>query len=161
MTTQEFRANSRKMSVDGSADSDATFAALNVMSSVKCLMDVCHGAAANSGWWIDPVSGEDVRTWPKHLLQLWISTKMLLTVTELAEATEGLRKSKADEHLPHMSSFCVEHADALIRIMDLMGGLAKSMDFDFPAAVIEKLHYNARRADHKMDNRKAEGGKAF
>jgi hypothetical protein len=51
----------------------------------------------------------------------------------------------------------VELADALIRILDLAGAL----HLDLAGAVQEKLAYNAVREDHKVENRKAEGGKSY
>jgi NTP pyrophosphatase (non-canonical NTP hydrolase) len=77
--------------------------------------------------------------------------------SELSEALEGLRKSLMDDHLPHRMMVEVELADTLIRIFDFAGGYG----LDLGGALIEKLEYNAQRADHKLEARKAEGGKAF
>jgi hypothetical protein len=49
----------------------------------------------------------------------------------------------------------VELADAVIRIADLAGALG----LDLAGALIDKLAYNAKRPDHKVENRKAENGK--
>jgi NTP pyrophosphatase (non-canonical NTP hydrolase) len=49
----------------------------------------------------------------------------------------------------------VELADTVIRIADLCGGLK----LDLAGAILEKLEYNAKREDHKIENRKKEGGK--
>jgi hypothetical protein len=62
-----------------------------------------------------------------------------------------------DDHLPHRPMVEVELADALIRIFDLAGGYG----YDLGGAVAEKLTYNAQRADHKMSNRQATGGKKY
>jgi len=51
----------------------------------------------------------------------------------------------------------VELADAVIRIFDMAGGL----NLDLGGAIAEKLQYNASRADHKPENRRQPGGKAF
>ena len=45
----------------------------------------------------------------------------------------------------------------MIRIFDYAGALG----LDLGGAMAEKLAYNQQRADHKRENRKAEGGKAF
>lgn len=45
----------------------------------------------------------------------------------------------------------------LIRVFDLAGGLGLGV----AGAMIEKLAYNQKRADHKRENRAAEGGKKF
>lgn len=81
----------------------------------------------------------------------------MLTVSELSEAMEGLRKSLMDDKLPHRPMMEVELADAVIRIGDLAG----AMGFDLVGAILEKLEYNRTRADHKLENRAAEGGKKF
>ncbi len=48
-------------------------------------------------------------------------------------------------------------ADALIRIFDLAGAL----NLDLEGAYVEKMAYNAQRADHKIESRKAAGGKKY
>lgn len=80
---------------------------------------------------------------------------LMLVTTELAEAMEGHRKNKADDHLPHRKNFDVELCDALIRIFDMAGGL----DIDLDAIVKEKLAYNNKRADHTIEGRLATNGK--
>lgn len=79
----------------------------------------------------------------------------MLIVTEIAEAKEGFRKNLMDEHLPNRPSIEVELADAIIRIADLAGAL----DLDLAGAIVDKIEYNANRADHKIENRKLENGK--
>ena len=51
----------------------------------------------------------------------------------------------------------MELADALIRIFDIGGGLG----LDLAGALVEKMAYNARRADHRPEARVAPGGKKF
>lgn len=123
---------------------------------LEATQDLCHGLAKHSGWWRDTETGEDVRTWPKKFLTLWIGTKLMLVVTEVAEAMEGHRKNLPDDKLPHRPMLEVELADAVIRCFDLAGGL----DFDLAGAVMEKLQFNQQRPDHKLANRVAEGGKS-
>lgn len=157
---------------------------------------------------------------------------LMLAVSELAEALEGHRKNRMDDHLPHRKMAEVELVDFLIRMFDVAGGLgldlnqkygttvegmdltaiaagyytAFKFDFDnFPEALLEitqecvhlysgypdaanaictvaivktlwlmvknsmdingafeeKMAYNAQRADHKVENRLKEGGKAY
>lgn len=121
----------------------------------KTIQDVCHTAALQ--WWIDTETGEDVRTWPPKFFKLWVASKLMLSVTELAEAMEGLRKDVQDDKLPHRKMLEVELADCVIRCFDLAGGLK----FDLGGAIAEKLAYNAQRADHKLENRIAAGGKSI
>jgi NTP pyrophosphatase (non-canonical NTP hydrolase) len=75
--------------------------------------------------------------------------------SEISEAYEGHRKNKMDEHCPEFTSFEVELADALIRILDTAGGLRLRLSQEFEA----KMAYNRNRADHKPEARLAEDGK--
>ena len=82
---------------------------------------------------------------------------LCLVHSEISEAMEGHRKLLPDDKLPHRSMLEVELADAVIRIFDMAGGLG----LDVAGAIAEKLQFNATRADHKIDNRRAVGGKKF
>ncbi|HEX8552527.1 MAG TPA: hypothetical protein VF681_13345, partial [Abditibacteriaceae bacterium] len=61
------------------------------------------------------------------------------------------------DKLPHRQMRVVELADALIRICDLAGAYG----MDLGGAVAEKMAFNAIRPDHKLEARKADGGKAY
>lgn len=113
---------------------------------------LCHLLAAKSGWWTDLKTGL-----PFTLEQVNIPEKLMLIVSEVAEAMEGARKDLMDDKLPHRKMLEVELADALIRIFDLAGFLK----LDLAGATVEKLAFNQQRADHKVENRVAPGGKAF
>lgn len=109
----------------------------------------CHGAALAGGWWHDVKTGERIERNKGELL--------CLIHSEISEAMEGERKNLMDEKLPHRRAAEVELADALIRIFDYAGGFG----YDLAGAVVEKLAYNAKRADHKPENRAKDGGKKF
>jgi NTP pyrophosphatase (non-canonical NTP hydrolase) len=117
------------------------------------LTHICHGAAAAAGWWTDPKTGEPIDLATPNL----VPAKLMLIVSEVAEAMEGDRKKRMDDHLPHHKMLEVELADAAIRIFDLAGALGT----DLGMIIREKLEYNAQRADHKLANRAAEGGKGY
>jgi NTP pyrophosphatase (non-canonical NTP hydrolase) len=123
-----------------------------VSTATETLKFVCHGLAKNAGWWHDPKTGESATANP-----LCFSSKLMLIVSEVAEAMEGDRKGLMDDKLPHRSMREVELADALIRICDLAG----AYNLDLGGAVAEKLAFNAQRPDHKVENRVQEGGKAY
>ena len=104
-----------------------------------------HDDSVSAGWWDD---GYD-----KYVL----GTKLMLVVSEVAEAMEGFRKNLMDDHLPERKMVEVEVADALIRLLDFAGAL----NMDIGGAVMEKLEYNRNRLDHKQETRQAAGGKQF
>ena len=118
---------------------------------VKNLVIECYGASYGAGWWTDPATGDHLNA------ASLIPTKLCLIHSEISEALEGARKDKMDDHLPHRKSIEVELADAVIRICDLAGAL----NLDLGTALVEKMRYNAQRADHKLANRASSGGKKF
>lgn len=114
------------------------------------LRDLCHGEAKN--WWLPDANGNRLQD-----NKLVFSNKLCLIHSEISEAMEGDRKNKMDDHLPHRPSREVELADAVIRILDLAGAYG----LDIGGAIAEKLVYNSNRADHKLENRAAVGGKTY
>jgi hypothetical protein len=120
------------------------------MSLEQCLNNVvhaCHEASLKAGWWEFDLPPSPIMA----------AAKIALIHSEVSEAMEGFRKDIPDDHLPHRKMAEVELADAIIRICDLAGACG----FDLGSALVEKLAYNSARADHKLENRNAEGGKKF
>lgn len=115
---------------------------MRAATAINTLTDLCHNLSAANHWW------DKERNVPEMLC---------LIHSEISEAMEGHRKRKMDEHLPELTSISVELADALIRIFDLAGGLGLTLGQSFA----EKLCYNQIRDDHKIENRRAPGGKSF
>lgn len=112
----------------------------------------CHSSSYQAGWW------GTLGYYDRNLKDpLFLATKIALMHSELSEALEGLRKDTMDDHLPHRKTLEVELADLAIRLFDLCGAL----EIDLEATIIEKMNYNAKRADHKLENREKEGGKKF
>jgi len=118
-------------------------------------------SAANfaAGWWSQ--GGLDLRDDPV-LSNFVIGTKLMLVVTEVSEAMEGHRKDLMDDHLPHRPMVEVEIADAVIRLFDLAGNYRRKdgSRLDVAGALVEKMAYNAQRADHKLEARMGAGGKS-
>lgn len=120
------------------------------------LQEACHEASYNAGWWHCPITGKCYLDHPELML-LAVPTKLMLQVSEVAEAMEGDRKDLMDDKLPHRPAIEVEMADAIIRIFDLAG--AKKLDLG--GAVAEKMAFNTIRPDHKIENRRKAGGKKY
>ena len=126
------------------------------------LQEACHGIAKRSGWWTDQSTGRDL-SWQYEPLQPAykpprnVGEMLCLIHSEISEAMEGARKRLHDDHLPHRTMLEVELADAVIRIMDMAGGL----HLDIGGAIAEKLTYNERREDHKPEARAQAHGKTF
>ena len=121
------------------------------------LLERCHGAQVEAGWWTDLRTGKSTRTGFDGVHKVNIGEKLMLIVSEVAEAMEGHRKDLMDDKLPHWKMLDVELADAVIRIFDLAGGL----NIDLAGALVEKMEFNAGRADHKIESRVLPGGKAY
>jgi len=124
---------------------------LTLANNINSVTKYCHDLASSAGWWSNLATGESLigkRNRPEMLM---------LVVSEIAEAMEGLRKDKMDDHLPDRKMEEVELADACIRIFDY----AFAHGYDLGGAIAEKLEYNSNRADHKIENRRKEHGKKF
>lgn len=83
--------------------------------------------------------------------------KLALMHSELSEALEGMRKGLLDDKLPQYPMWQVEYVDAVIRILDALAARGAPVEEIFRA----KMEFNAKRADHKLENRLKEGGKRF
>ncbi len=128
--------------------------ASELAANIRGLQDACYSAAFRSGWHNDLKTGLPRTPEQNHEM---FPVRLMLIVSEIAEAMEGHRKSLQDDHIPGRAMSEVELADAVIRICDLAG----AMGYDLGGAIVEKLNYNATRADHRIENRKATGGKAY
>jgi NTP pyrophosphatase (non-canonical NTP hydrolase) len=113
------------------------------------LVELCHGAAKTAGWWTNVQTGEP--------LEPDVPLKLCLIHSEVSEALEADRKNVYDDKLPHRKGVEVELVDACIRIFDLAGALG----LDLGGAIAEKMEYNSKRLDHKIENRKGKGGKRY
>jgi NTP pyrophosphatase (non-canonical NTP hydrolase) len=117
------------------------------MKTLNDYANECH--EANAKWWVDLTTGEPLQRNKGELIALMHS--------ELSECLEGVRKDLQDDKLPHRPMEEVELADTLIRIFDYAAGFG----LDLEGAYLEKMAFNASRADHKAENRRAHGGKKF
>lgn len=135
-----------------------------ISTSAKFLVNVCHEASANAGWWRTS-GGQSLIHMIRHPASVTdklmsgalVAQKLCLIHSEISEAMEGHRKGLMDDKLPTRPMVEVELADALIRICDLAGALG----LDLGGAMAEKLAFNAQRPDHKPEARAAAGGKSY
>lgn len=120
--------------------------------TITVLANQVHADNVAAGWWTDLNTGEDLHG------KRNVGEMLMLVVTEVSEAMEGHRKNLMDDKLSHRPNMKVELIDAMIRILDLLGSQGNA---EHPAGTIfqEKRVYNAQRADHKPEARRAVGGK--
>ena len=119
----------------------------DLRNAVNSLALLCRHRADK--WYYDLKTGER--------LKMNDGERMMLMVSEIAEAFEGKRKDLMDSHLPHRKAVDVELADLLIRVFDYAGENCE----DLGGALIEKLEYNNTRADHTKAARLGPNGKKF
>lgn len=88
----------------------------------------------HQGFW--PADDNPIRQDPT-----WKLGRLMLMVTELAEAAEGIRKPGPDQHCPEFTAEEVEMADAIIRILDHCG----KNKLRLKGALVAKLVFNLSR----------------
>jgi NTP pyrophosphatase (non-canonical NTP hydrolase) len=106
---------------------------------IKELIKQSHENAVQHGFWNEfnslPTLGDDYLD--KHgekAAQAFISQFLMLIVSEVAEAQEGLRHND-------MNNFKEELADICIRTFDL----AKGLDIDLEYEILKKMQFNKTR----------------
>lgn len=129
--------------------------------SINLLSEYVHNKNVEAGWWTDLKTGESMLGYKDGYEPLYSNAKrdilMLLCLvhSEISEACEGVRKNCMDDKLPHRTMLEVELADAMIRMFDIAG----AHNLDLGGAIAEKLEYNSKREDHKLESRMSAGGK--
>lgn len=87
-----------------------------------------------------------------------IGLKLMLVVSEAAEALEAVRKSLGpDDHIPEYTAEEAEIADAFIRLMNY----SRDRKLRIGEAIVAKNRYNRTRKDHTPAGRAATHGKKF
>lgn len=119
------------------------------LQALDRLRDHFHQTSIDDGWYTDLKTGQRI--------QRNVPEMLALIHSETSEVLEGYRKNSMDEHLPHLPSVNVESGDVFIRMFDFAGYLKIGL----ADAIWEKSRYNARRADHKIENRIKADGKRF
>jgi hypothetical protein len=117
------------------------------------LSRIIHARNVEAGWWSDKDTGLRKERNMGELL--------CLVHSEISEAMEGDRKKINDDKLPQYPMLIVELIDALIREFDILGNQMEKTGISISEVFLAKLEYNANRADHKLENRRKAGGKAY
>lgn len=132
-----------------------------VSAALEVLAAHCHSMAVNKGFWSGRYSalkmdvskksmisdgelGEDITVMDviRRLNSRNDAELLMLMVTELAEACEGLRHGNGpSDHIPEFSCLEEELADTIIRILDM----AAARNCRIGGAVIAKMKYNSSR----------------
>lgn len=120
-----------------------------IYEGIKALCEVAHRNSVEAGWYHDLATGQ-----PKDRN---FGEVIALMHSELSEALEAERKGLSDDKLPDREGQEVEFADTFVRIADT----AQYRGWDVAGATIAKMRFNRIRADHRPENRRAAGGKAF
>jgi hypothetical protein len=94
----------------------------------------------NKKWWLDIVTGQPLERNRGELL--------MLVITELSEAVEGIRKNLMDDKVPTRKMEEVEMADAFIRLLDYAGGFRYTNLTDVQSS---HLTLTIEFADNKAD----------
>lgn len=109
------------------------------MLDIKELIEEAHSNAQRHGFWDHY---DNIEAWHIETKQAIISQFLMLIVSEVVEAQDGLRHADID-------NFREELADVAIRLFDLCGGLG----IDLEAEITKKMEKNK--------NRPYKHGKAF
>lgn len=75
----------------------------------------------------------------------------------ISRAMEGHRKAAMDREFPQWEALEI----GLARAVMLAWWGCKDLGFNLPAAIAEKMAFNAVRPDHKLENRAKDGGKRY
>jgi NTP pyrophosphatase (non-canonical NTP hydrolase) len=82
----------------------------------------------------------------QFIMYLWRANRLMLIVSELGEALEGLRKNNFSSK-PHSGGFVEELADTQIRLLDMF----EAEDIDIEKVINEKMEYNDTRPRMRGD----------
>lgn len=90
---------------------------------IEQLSHSCHADNVKVGWWTNIKTGEDLRFITEGPVRN-MGELLMLCVSELSEAAEGVEDDLFDDKLPHRRMFDVELGDTAIRDFDLLGARA-------------------------------------
>lgn len=117
-----------------------------ILLGLAHLMFVAHRISREHGFWeeyeetLEKLRAADPGLAAKYVVDTKLS-KMALVGSEIGEAVEGIRKPKADDHVPEFTSEEVEIADAIIRLVEY----SEKYSLRLPEALMAKMKYNEGR----------------
>lgn len=155
---------------------------------LQAAQELAHATASNAGWYRDPNTGEPIERNFGEVVALMHSE--LSEALEAHRKTlmddklphrPGIEVEFGDcfirvgdtvvAHGADMPGAFIEVARLLQRfsltevrfalLVFNMLAQSKAMGLDFPSATIDKNRFNQVRADHKLENRRQSGGKAY
>jgi NTP pyrophosphatase (non-canonical NTP hydrolase) len=99
-------------------------------------MNLANSNAEDKGFWEDYFQASQIenKEIAKSMINNAIGNRLMLIVTEVAEAQEALRKND-------FNNFAEELADIIIRVCDLAGGL----NVDLEQEIVKKMEINKNR----------------
>lgn len=134
LTVQEYTRSSELKSLtillDGRLNGDGRIA-----EPTALIADHIFRRNQEAGWWTDINTGESIVATRDRLQTI------MLVVTELAEAYDGLQLHTMDDKLPQYPQFGVELADAAIRLFDLIGAELSIGGVVLPDITINELQF--------------------
>lgn len=82
---------------------------------------------------------------------------LLMIHAAISNVMEGVRKGRMSDVLPNRTEEEVWKYITFLRVFEY----AEYFGLDVEGAIEEKMNFNASREDHRIENRRAEGGKKF
>jgi hypothetical protein len=158
------------------------------LQGLNAALDLAHETASNAGWYKDPKTGETIKRNFGEVIALMGSELSEALEADRKKLPDdklphrpGQEVEFGDEFIRVGDTVRAEGLDvgpAVIEVARLLQRfsmqevrfalllfktLAASREFglDLAGAIIEKNIFNRTRADHKLENRRAEGGKAY
>lgn len=101
------------------------------------LMNEIHSHNVSVGWW------DNTDKWTT-------TTKLMLTVSEVAEAMEGDRKNLMDDKVTTRKMLEVELADTMIRLLDLGGFMKLNIDPNLQKRSAKIYYYYLKNFSEKV-----------
>lgn len=140
----------RKEFLDTVADNNIRpTAIISAIAGLQRLQEVSHYLMVKKGFWTNLETDEPI--------ERNVGEMLALITSEISEALAAHRSDLNDDKVTHRKGIEVELVDAILRITDTAQGLG----LDLAGALQDKMEFNLKRSDHKLENRKKEHGKKY